>query len=174
MKWQCHVRQIAMRQHQGRPDEAIRPEVELPGQGSVGQITTVLNRDPDHSATPELDHIAACTHDPAERLEQALKFLSAGYYQRHRRFSDILTATFAQHSEIAGRVVDAGRCLLRFNAYGQRFDLSCRVGRLQANDPLFLSTLAHNRLFNPTFQPDIQILGFEPDWDTVTTGARAA
>ncbi len=173
--WQCRVRQFAMRQRYGRPDGAVMPEVVLPGQGgSLGQIITVLNRAPEHSSTPELDHISARTHDPAERLQQALKYLSAGYYQTHRRFSDVLTATFPLGSVICARLLESGGCLLRFDAYSERFDLSCRVWRLDGDDWLFRSTLAHNLLFNPALQPGIEVLGFVPDWLASSSEPRAA
>ena len=176
IKWQCRVRQHAMRQHRGRPDEAVRPQVVLPGQGgSVGPISTVLNREPEHSMTPELEHIAARTHDPAERLEQAVRFLCAGYYQAHREFSDILTATFVSGSATAARILAADGCVvLHFDAYGQRFDIFCCARRLAKDNPLHQSTLAHNRLFNPLQPPDIEVLGFEPDWAGSNSGSKAA
>ncbi len=175
VKWQCRVRQFAMRQRQGRPDEAVRPEVAIPGQTRpIGSIITVLNRAPENSMTPELDHIAARTHDLAERHEQAVRFLSAGYYQTHRQFTDTLTATFPPNSVFAFRILEAGLCLLRFDAYGQRFDLSCRARRLAEGDPLFLATLAHNRLFNPELQPNVEVLGFEPNWSLSSSEPKAA
>ncbi len=176
MKWQCRVRQLAMRQRHGRPDEAVSPSVSLPGLGgTVGPIFTVLNRVPEHSMTPELDHITARTHDPAERLEQAVRFLSAGYYQRHREFSDILTATFQPGSATAARILAAEGCVvLNFNAYCQRYDISCRAYRLDRSDPLHRSTLAHNRLFNPSQHPEVEILGFEPNWAASKSGLKAA
>lgn len=175
MKWQCLARQFAMRQHQGRPDSAVTPVLELPGRHRpVGPIVTVLNRVPEHSVTPELDHIAACTHDPAERLEQAVRFFSAGYYQKHREFSDILTATFPPNSVAATRILAVGRCKLLFDAYSQRFGLFCRVWRLADDSPLRSATLAHNRLFNPALRPDVEVLGFEPDWAESSSESRAA
>ncbi len=175
MKWQCRVRQFAMRQRHGRPDEAVTPLVSLPGQaGTVGPILTVLNREPEHSMTPELDHISGRTHDPAERLEQAVRFLSAGYYQKHREFSDILTATFPPGSATASRILAGGRCVLHFDAYSQRFDIPCHVRRLAGDSPLHHSTLAHNRLFNPGVLPAVEVLGFEPDWVASQAEPKAA
>lgn len=175
VKWQCRVRQFAIRQRRGRPDEAVMPEVVPDGEvGPAGRIVTVLNRVPERSVLPELEHIAARTHDPAERLEGAIRFLGAGYYQTHREFSDTLTATFPPGDAVAARILDAGGCALLFDAYSTRFDLSCRVRRLARNDPLSLSTLAHNRLFNPAPRPDVQVLGFEPDWRESRSGPKAA
>ena len=165
LKWQCRVRQIAMRDNQGRPDDAITPAIFLDGASEpLGHIITILNKTPDHSLTPELTHIALQTNDPAQRRDKALRFLSATYYQKHKEFSDLLTATFPPNSPGAARIRDAKSCTLVFGAYAQRFDLACRVWRLAAHNPLHQATLAHNRLFNPELAPKSEVLGFEPDW----------
>ena len=169
LKWQCRVRQFAARQFQGKPDSAVSPAVALPGRREpIGTIITVLNKSPGYSVIPELRHIAARTHDLAERRSRALQFLSAGYFQRHREFSDILTATFSPDSLIAARIKAAGCCRLLFDAYNQRFNLSCHVRQLAREHPLSVATLAHNRLFNPILPPGTEILGFEPEWSAST------
>jgi len=170
LKWQCRVRQIAMRDNQGRPDDAITPAVYLDGDSEpLGQIITILNKTPNHSLTPELTHIARQTHDPALRRDKALQFLAATYYQKHKEFSDLLTATFPPNSPIAAQIRNANTCKLVFNAYAQRFDLVCKVWRLAAHNPQFKATLAHNQLFNPNLPPESEVLGFEPDWEHSTS-----
>ena len=165
LKWQCRVRQIAMRDHDGRPDDAITPAVFLPGTAEpMGHIITLLNKAPGHSVTPELEHMAAKTNDPAQRRDQAIRFLSATYYQKAAEFSDILTATFPPGSPGAAALHDAERVRLVFEAYAQRYDLDCRVWRLTPKNPLHRATMAHNRLFNPGLAGDTVVLGFEPDW----------
>ena len=57
---------------------------------------------------------------------------------------------------------------LTFEAYGQRFDLDCKVWKLSRRNPLYQATVAHNRLFNPALHPETEVLGFEPDWQTST------
>jgi hypothetical protein len=75
MKWQCRVRQLAMRDNHGRPDDAITPEVLITGEDMpMGHIITVMNKTPAYSLTAELQHMACKTHDPAQRREQALQF----------------------------------------------------------------------------------------------------
>ena len=166
LKWQCHVRQLAMRNNDGRPDDAIMPEVFLPGADeSMGAVITLLNKAPGYSVTPELQHMAAKTNDPAQIRQTALQFLSATYYQKAKEFSDILTATFPPGSPGAKQIHEAGRCTLVFEAYGQRFDLDCKVWRLAPHNLLHQATMAHNILFNPTLPPATEVLGFEPDWD---------
>ena len=166
LKWQCHVRQYAMREKQGRPDEGIMPDVVLEGQDApLGAIITVLNKAPGYSLTPELQHMAAKTNDPAQRRDQAIQFLSATYYQKAREFSDILTATFPPGSPGARQIHEAGRCRLVFDGYGQRYELDCKVWRLAPHNLLYQATMAHNVLFNPGLPPDTEVLGFEPDWE---------
>lgn len=165
LRWQCRVRQIAMRDNQGRPDAAISPDVLPIGEDvPMGAIITVLNKAPGYSVTPELRHMFSKTNDPAQIREQALRFLSATYYQKHGEFSDILTATFQPGSPGAETLHAARQCRLIFDAYAQKFDLACKVWRLAPHNPLYQSTIAHNQLFNPALHPDTIVLGFEPDW----------
>ena len=54
MKWQCRVRQVNMRDGDGRPDDAIMPAVYLDGAAEpLGHIITLLNKSPSYSVTPE-------------------------------------------------------------------------------------------------------------------------
>ena len=165
LRWQCNVRKIAMREAQGRPDDAIMPMLVIGGgTDPAGRVITVLSKAPGHSMTPELQHMARKTNDPAQRREQAIKFFSASYYQRPREFSDVLTATFPPASPGAEAISAAKQCSLIFDAYSQRFDLVCNVCRLAPPNPLFDATIAHNRLFNPNLPNDVEVLGFQPDW----------
>ena len=169
LKWQCRVRQIAMRENAGRPDDAILPELLLPGQSSpLGHVVTVINRAPEHSVTAELMHIARQTHDPNERRDKAAQFFSAGYYQKHHEFSDQLTATFPPGSPGAAKIHESERCTLVFFAYAQRFALECEVIRLANEHPLYEAAYIHNYLFNPHLSPRTEILGFIPDWENST------
>ncbi|MEX0317317.1 MAG: hypothetical protein AB3N21_05180 [Ruegeria sp.] len=171
LKWQCRVRQIAMRDAEGRPDDAISPAVLLAGKTEpMGHIITVLNKAPGYSMTPEFEHMAAKTNDPAQRRDQAIRFLSATYFQKAAEFSDILTATFPPGSPGADRLHAAQRVTLVFEAYAQRFDLDCKVWKLAPHNPLHRATMAHNRLFNPNLPGDTVVLGFEPDWAASTSG----
>ena len=170
LKWQCRVRQMAMRDNQGRPGDEITPALYLPGQNEpLGHIITLLNKSPGYSVTPELLHMAKKTNDPAQRREQAIRFFSATYYQKAAEFSDILTATFPPGSPGAATIREAGNVRLRFDAFAQVFDLHCKVWKLAPHNPLYQSTTAHNRLFNPGLSGDTEVLGFEPDWDASTS-----
>jgi len=165
MHWQCRVRQMSMRDQEGRPDDAITPALYLPGdEEPLGHIITLINKSPGYSVTPELLHMARKTNDPAQRRDQAIRFFSATYYQKAAEFSDILTATFPPGSPGAAKIRDAGEVRLVFEAFAQRFDLTCKVWRLAEHNPLHQSTIAHNQLFNPALPAETEVLGFEPNW----------
>lgn len=162
--WQCRLRQLAVREGDGRPSEGMRPEVVLPGGSSPGRVTTVLNRLPAHAATAELRFIVQRTAVPLERWEAAMRLFQGGYFHEPQRFSDELTALFAAGSPLAEAVLAAGTCSLRFEHFNQLYLLPCAARRLAADDPLFEATWWHNALFNPHLPPDAVILAFAPDW----------
>lgn len=169
LRWQCRIRQMMMRENEGRPNEGVLPEVFLAGeQDSLGAIITVLSKAPEFSKTMEIQHMVRKTRDPALRREAALKFFSEIYYQKGREFSDILTATFVPGSQGADRIRNAGYCRLEFSAFNQTYSLQCKVWALGENNPLWQSTYWHNLLFNPSLPADTLILGFEPDWARCT------
>ena len=183
LRWQCRIRQIAMRSHEGRPTSGMAPiaspvpEVPPdsgpapspaqdagPGIRPPTRIVTVLCKRPEHSATMELRHMARRTHDPAERREAALTFFAERYYQAAREFSDVLTASFPPDSRIAAMLLSDRECRLGFEQFSQRYDVRCTVQRLSPNNPLREATFWHNLLFNPRQSADCTILGFAPDW----------
>lgn len=166
LRWQCRVRQMMMRDDQGRPGDAIMPALTTAGSDKpLGHIITILSKAPAHSKTPEMRHMAQRTNDPAARREAALKFFSEFYYQKASEFSDILTATFPPASEGAAQIRRAERCTLTFEAFNQRYELDCKVWKLSSKNPLWQATYWHNALFNPSLPLETVILGFEPDWD---------
>lgn len=169
LKWQCHTRQMMMRDMEGRPSDAVTPSVTLDGETEpLGHIITILNKSPGYSQTPEMEHMFRKTNDPAQVRQSALTYLSSSYYQKHREFSDILTATFPPGSPGATQLREAGHVTLIFEAFAQRFDIRTKVWRLAEHNPLHRATIAHNRLFNPTIPAGTEVLGFEPDWDGST------
>ena len=191
LRWQCRVRQIAMRRHGGRPTSGMTPLASPspastraaesasgrgssldpglvpgspPGGGPIARIVTVLCKRPEHSVTMELRHLARRTHDPAERRTAALELLAERYYQAPREFSDTLTASFPPASETAAKLLAGRECRLDFEQFRQRFRVHCAVRRLPEHDPLREATFWHNLLFNPRLPADCIILGFAPDW----------
>ena len=165
LRWQCRVRQMAMRENEGRPDAAITPLLVLAGdREAFRKVVTVLPTHPCFSQTSELAHMAKTTHDPARRREHAVRFLSAAYYQNPEEFSDVLSAVFPRASSDAAAIHGAGFCTLKFEAYAQEVVLTCRVETLDQNDPLYIATWRHNHLFNPNLERGAVILAFRPDW----------
>ncbi|MDG2403806.1 MAG: hypothetical protein P8M25_02290 [Paracoccaceae bacterium] len=165
LKWQCLTRQISVRQNQGRPDEAVTPQVVLQGETEVcDHIITVLSKTPQQSLLPELQHLVRRTLDPAQRRQKALDLLSETYYQKPNSFSDILTATFPPRSPRAAAIRKAGNCRLLFSGYGQSYQIECKIWALTKRNTLYQATFWHNLLFNPELHPDTIVLGFEPDW----------
>ena len=161
--WQCRVRQLAVRQHEGRPTSGMRPGVRLDGM-RAGDITTVLVKsDPDHFVA-RFRYMYQRTQDPAERRQSALEFLADAYYQRPQEFSDRLTALFGPRSGLADQLGNAGRCALYFNQFSQSYLIPCEVLELAPDRPDFEFTLTHNRLFNPGMPPEVRVLGFTPQW----------
>ncbi|MCY3878651.1 MAG: hypothetical protein OXF74_05665 [Rhodobacteraceae bacterium] len=161
--WQCRVRRAAMRMRGGRPDSACMPRLVLPD--AAHRIVTVLCRLSEYSVTPELMHMARKSSDPAERREDAVRFMAATHYRSWHEFSDMLTAAFEPYSETAEETLEAGRCRLEFEAFSHSYSLSCKAERLAREHPLRAATWWHNFLFNPAIHPEAEIIGFRPDWN---------
>ncbi|NKC16774.1 MAG: hypothetical protein GKR94_32655 [Gammaproteobacteria bacterium] len=167
LRWQCRLRQIAVRQHDGRPSDGMMPAVFAHDDSDVssGHIITVLNKLPEFSRTMELQHLVRYTHDPKERRAAGVEFLSERYYQRAYEFSDTVTCTFAPDSEGARQLLAMKSCRLHFEQFGQIYETVCTVWRISVNNPLYQATYWHNSLFNPALAADSMILGFEPHWE---------
>ena len=162
--WQCRIRQFAVRQGGGRPTPGMQPSLVLPDGGSADAINVlILKREP-HEYTARFQHIVRRTHDPKERLDEALKELSAAYYQRPYEFAEVMTALFAVDSTLASKLMEQGECELAFEQFSQRYELSCSVRPLDVDDAGFQATYAHNRMFNSTLPGNVRIVAFGPDW----------
>ena len=166
IKFQCRARQMIMRDNFGKPDESIIPKLYLKDQKDpICRIITLIHKLPEFSLLSELMHIAKKTNDPSQRREQAVKLLSSSYYQKHKEFSDVLTATFAPDSEIATTLVSKGVCRLSFNAFSHDFDIVFNVFKLEKSEFLYHSTISHNQLFNVNIHPETIVLSFNPKWN---------
>ena len=162
--WQCRLRQLSVRDAEGRPTLGMRPSLSIAGAGDLGRITVLIVPREPAAATAELRHLVRRTHDPAERYKSALTLLSAHYYQYPGEFSDRLTALFARESAVAAAALRAGRCTLGFVQYSQSYRLPCAVMELGEDEPAYQLTFWHNSLFNPRVPPDARVVGFAPDW----------
>lgn len=170
--WQCRIRQLSVRQADGRPTSGMRPSVTLTANGdTLGQIIVLIRKKNSQEVTAHFQHLVRKTRDPAERREGALRFLAAAYYQQPDEFSDELTALFGPGSATVRRLLDAGECMLDFEQFEQQYRLKCRVDALVGTDAGFQFTYWHNSLFNPAIPEDVQILRFRPDWSVTATAA---
>lgn len=167
--WQCRIRQHAMRMEGGRPPAGARPRIEADDGATLAEaaILLILKREPEDE-TAQLRHIVSRTNDPAERYSKGLEFLSAGYYQQARDFSDALAGLFAARSELALGLLRDGRCVLAFEQFQQRWRLPCAVTEAVRGQGAWEATFWHNALFNPQIPPDIRVLLFKPRWVEAT------
>ena len=115
----------------------------------VANIITLMNKTPGYSVTPELLQMARKTNDPAQRRDQAIRFFSATYYQKAIEFSDILTATFPPVHQVRHQYAMQARFACVSKHICRCLILLCKVWRLVPQNPLYQTTMAHNRLFNP-------------------------
>ncbi len=146
----------------------MTPLVVLAGGEELGQVRTViLEREPEAS-TAILRHAVRSTHDPRERFEKGLKFLSATYYQKSRNFEPRLFSQFVRQFPGAANLIAAGRCMLHFHQFSQTWRLPCLIAELPSGDPFAEALHWHNALFAP---PPVapRPLAFNPVW----TGAKA-
>ena len=161
--WQCRVRQLSVRRHEGRPTSGMRPGVRL-GEVPAGEITTLLVKSDPAPHVARFRYMYLRTQDPAERRMNAVELLADAYYQRPQEFSDRLTALFGPEADLADRLRDSRQCVLAFSQFSQTFVIPCAVAELPPNNPDFEFTLTHNRLFNPGMPPGVRVLGFSPEW----------
>jgi hypothetical protein len=171
--WQCRLRQLAARQDGGRPSSGMRPRVTtVAGDELAAAVTVLISETEPDNTTQQFRYLVQKTQDPNERYDKVLEFLQGGYFQEPVRFSDVLTALFAQGSELAAGLHGDGRCVLQFEQYSQAYRIPCAVARLAPAHPRYEATYWHNRLFNEHLPPGAEVLAFTPDW-AHATGTRS-
>lgn len=167
--WQCRLRQIAMRQGEGRPSEGMQPRVLLREGGRHStSITVLINRRSAESDASQFRYLVEKTHDPADRFANGLKFLSATHYQRPHEFSDELTALFQSGGLLVRALLAKRACTLVFSQFRAAYTLPCTIRQLADNTSAYQATYWHNRLFNSRMPTDVIVLGFKPDWNKVS------
>jgi hypothetical protein len=163
LAWQCLIRQIAVREHGGRPTPGMRPLLEVAAE-RLGPITVVLNKLDQVETTSQFRFMVKRTHDPADRYDAALRYMAAAYYQRPDSFSDRLTALFSPEAELPLRIAGRTDCVLSFAQFSQSWRLPCAVRLLEPDAPEYQATYWHNALFNPRLPAGLRIVAFAPDW----------
>lgn len=163
--WQCRIRQIAMRDGEGRPSPGMCPRLSS-NEGAVlmEHMTTLIHRGNPEESTEYLKFQVQKSNDPKEVRDKALRYLQSTHYQGSKNFADHIVATFKEGSEFAQNLAKIGSCVLEFSEFNQGFILSCAVEIMDRNDPFFAATLWHNRAFNPLTPDTMVVLNFKPDW----------
>ncbi len=164
--WQCRIRQIAMREDEGRPSAGMRPGI-VDGAGKIvsdGIVTLITRKSPQEST--EFFKFQVQKHnDPQDTYKKGLTFLQSTHYHRADEFCDELSALFPPFSELAKSLMNSNGCILTFEQFSQKYTLPCQVRQLESDVPIYQATLWHNRLFNRSLSNDVIILGFKPDWE---------
>jgi hypothetical protein len=165
LAWQCRIRQIAMREHGGRPSPGMRPRLLDDAGREVAPALTVLllEHDPTES-TAFFRFQAMRSADPRAIYENALRFLQADYFQRPETFSDRLLAVLPEESSLVAALRKGAKCSLEFEQFGQLYRLPCTARALKAGDPAREAAIWHNRLFNPALPETVHVVAFQPDW----------
>ncbi|MGH1481936.1 MAG: hypothetical protein ACRBM6_24925 [Geminicoccales bacterium] len=161
--WQCRLRQLSMREGEGRPSEGMRPTLKVAGQ-DAGTITLVMVKENSDESTAAFRHLVKRTEDPKERFEAALRHMQSSYFQDPLSFSDQLTAVFGIDAAMPKQLAGRTDCVLTFKQFAQVYQLTCEAMLLAEDDPAFQATYWHNALFNPSMPGDVQILAFKPEW----------
>lgn len=165
LAWQCRIRQMAMRQHGGRPMPGMRPRVLCAaGEVIMPAMTVLIIPVEPHRSTAFLRFQVQKSADPRKVYESALSYLQSEHFQVAGDFSDEMTALFAPGSSVATGLLNARQCLLEFQQYAQSWRMSCMVRRLPVRSAARQATLWHNRVFNRDIPGDAAVLGFKPDW----------
>ncbi len=161
--WQCRLRQLCMRDDEGRPGPGMRPALQVAGQ-DAGKISVVMIRNDCETGTAEFQHIVKRTHDPKERFEAALRYFQSSYFQDPTSFDGEMTAVFAMSAALPKQIAGRSDCLLTFSQFNQVYELTCEAELLASDDRRFQATYWHNKLFNPSMPAGVQVLCFRPDW----------
>lgn len=163
--WQCRVRQIAMRQHGGRPSQGMSPKVlDLDGKVIMPAVTVLLIPSEPDSFTKFFEFQVQKSPDPKQTYEAALKMFQGEYFQKPKSFSDLLAAQFGAESQVAATLLEMGECILEFEQFNQGWKIHCDIRRLDQHDKIRQHVLAHNRLFNRNIASDATVLGLTPHW----------
>ena len=163
--WQCRIRQMAMREDEGRPSPGMCPKLLSQNDEVLAdQIITLIVRGASEESTDFFRFQVQKTHDPKLVRERTLTYLQATHFHGPKEFSDCVTALFAEGSTLAGDLVDSGKCILEFKQFSQGYRLHCSVRKLELGVAEHSATLWHNRTFNPNISDKVEILEFKPDW----------
>ena len=163
--WQCQIRKHSARELEYRPTSGIYPALFLDEEKIGHVITLLVPRTPAHDIS-QLQHIYNKTYDPNKRREGALKYLQSEFYQVPAEFNGELTVLAAKKASWVDSVLQAAAVRLVFEQDSRQWQLPCNMQLLADDDLRWQFTLAHNQLFSHALTNDIQVLHFNPVWDS--------
>ena len=161
--WQCRIRQHAVRMQDGKPTPGMFATI-LINDELVANLIVIINQKEVTELITEFQYLYKKTHDPAIRRSSILKILVSGYFQQAEDFSDRLTASVSQNSEVANRILQNEKVMLVFEQQNQRYSIPCVAKELDVKEEMFQVTYWHNALFNPNLPPTTRIVAFNPLW----------
>lgn len=166
LRWQCRIRQIAMREDDGRPSRGMQAAVWLGGGIELINAMNILLVQGDISeSTAFFKFQVKKSHDPAQVVEKGLQFLQSTYYHHAPSFRDEMTALFPRRTDTTDQLVEAGQCLLQFEQFNQVFKLVCTIRQLETDEDSWQATYWHNHMFNANLPGDATVIGFTPNWE---------
>jgi len=167
LAWQCRIRQVAIREHAGRPSPGMRPRVLDPkGRELAPALTVLLIPNEPEESTAFFRFQVMKTQDPRDVYERALAFLQADYFQEPETFSDRLVTVLPRDATLAAALLDERACVLEFVQSRQSYRIAAEVRALKSGHPVREAAIWHNRLFNPALPDTVHVLGLQPDWDS--------
>ena len=163
--WQCRIRQMAARDHDGQPMPAMQPRVST-RKGEIilpAMVILLVPEEPEPSTA--FFRFQVQKSNEAQRVREAgTKYMAAEFYQLPELFAGEMTAVFGVASPVAEALVKSKDVVLDFEQYSQSYRMFCKVRRLAAKDVARESSLWQTRLFNPNVPNDAEVLGFIPEW----------
>jgi hypothetical protein len=167
LAWQCRIRQVAMREHGGRPSAGMRPRiVDTAGRELAPALTVLLIPNEPEESTAFFRFQVMKTQDPRDVYERALAFLQADYFQEPETFSDRMVTVLPRDAALAAALLDERACVLEFVQSRQSYRIAAEVRALKSGHAAREAAIWHNRLFNPTLPDTVHVLGLQPDWDS--------
>ena len=101
LAWQCRIRQIAMREHGGRPSPGMRPRLlDRRGRELAAALTVLLLPRDFSESTAFFRFQVMRSADPRDVYERALGYLQADFFQQPEQFSDLLLAVLPQEGHV--------------------------------------------------------------------------
>jgi hypothetical protein len=163
--WQCKLRRQALRGAGGRPSEGMCPRLLDSADDLIANALTVLLARTDSATIAKtFEFQFKRTHDPLDRYEKAVTFLSADYYQHPANFTGVMTALVGARAPTLQRLLDNRQCILVFQQFSQGYRVPCDVQVVASEDSIFKATYWHNAMFNANLPPDVAVVAFVPDW----------